>query len=225
MEDMILIHWGNKGQRWGTRNYRNYDGTLTEEGKKRYDYYENKTDRVYQTARAKQAGPKTYLKTSRWGELQENLANYSNAELKALTERARLEREYREAFNTKQYTTGRKLLNGFKTSARELADVANAGKTLLNAMQGIKESLDQARGYEEKKARQANKRAEQAKKEADKIIGKENDQAAKDWLLSIDNWKTRKNAQDFLKSFSGNKGSNYSSISKEQLEKIKKLYQ
>lgn len=217
MEDVILIHWGNKGQKWGYRNYRNYDGTLTEEGKRRYDYYENKTDRVYNTAKAKQAGPKVYQKTSRWGELQENLSNYSNAELKALTERARLEKEYREAFNTKQYTTGRKLLNGFKSSARELADVANAGKTLLDAMKGVKESLDQAKNYEQRKLNNA-------KKEADKLIKKQNDEAAKDWLLSIDDWKTRKKAQEFLKAFSGQKGSNYSNITKEQLDKIKKMY-
>lgn len=217
MEDRVLIHWGKNGQKWGVRNYRNYDGTLTEEGKKRYDYYDNKTDRVYNTAKAKQAGPKTYVKTNRWGELQENLSNYTNAELKALTERANLEKAYREAFNTKQYSTGKKILNGFKSSARELADVANAGKSLLDAIKGVKESIDQAKAYEEKKANKA-------RKEADRLLSKERDQEVKDWLLSIDNWKTRKNAQDFLKSFSGNKGSNYSNITKEQLEKIKQLY-
>lgn len=31
-----LTHWGVKGQKWGIRRYQNEDGTLTEEGKKRY---------------------------------------------------------------------------------------------------------------------------------------------------------------------------------------------
>ena len=31
-----LAHHGIKGQKWGVRRYRNTDGTLTEEGKKRY---------------------------------------------------------------------------------------------------------------------------------------------------------------------------------------------
>lgn len=31
-----LYHWGIKGQKWGIRRYQNPDGTLTEEGKKRY---------------------------------------------------------------------------------------------------------------------------------------------------------------------------------------------
>ena len=31
-----LQHWGILGMKWGVRRYRNYDGTLTEAGKKRY---------------------------------------------------------------------------------------------------------------------------------------------------------------------------------------------
>lgn len=40
-----LRHWGIKGQKWGIRRFENPDGSLTEEGKKRYGnqyYYENK---------------------------------------------------------------------------------------------------------------------------------------------------------------------------------------
>lgn len=33
-----LKHEGIKGQKWGIRRYRNYDGTLTEAGKERYRY-------------------------------------------------------------------------------------------------------------------------------------------------------------------------------------------
>lgn len=32
-----LCHHGIKGQKWGVRRYQNPDGTLTEEGKKRYN--------------------------------------------------------------------------------------------------------------------------------------------------------------------------------------------
>ena len=35
-----LTHSGIKGQRWGVRRYQNEDGTLTEEGKQRYGYYD-----------------------------------------------------------------------------------------------------------------------------------------------------------------------------------------
>ncbi len=36
MEDNELIHHGVKGMKWGVRRYQNEDGTLTEEGKKKY---------------------------------------------------------------------------------------------------------------------------------------------------------------------------------------------
>ena len=35
-EKDYLAHWGIKGQKWGIRRFQNPDGTLTEEGKKRY---------------------------------------------------------------------------------------------------------------------------------------------------------------------------------------------
>jgi hypothetical protein len=46
-----LYHWGIKGQKWGIRRYQNEDGSLTEEGLRRYahvdpdsDEYKNKTE-------------------------------------------------------------------------------------------------------------------------------------------------------------------------------------
>lgn len=36
MENVELYHHGIKGQKWGVRRYQNSDGTLTDEGRKRY---------------------------------------------------------------------------------------------------------------------------------------------------------------------------------------------
>ena len=36
-----LYHHGIKGQKWGVRRYQNEDGSLTEEGKKRYEKIED----------------------------------------------------------------------------------------------------------------------------------------------------------------------------------------
>ena len=41
-----LVHYGIKGQRWGIRSFQNKDGTLTEEGKKRYGSDSRKSDLV-----------------------------------------------------------------------------------------------------------------------------------------------------------------------------------
>lgn len=42
-EDAIC-HYGIGGQKWGTRRYRNYDGSLTPAGKERYGYKEFRDD-------------------------------------------------------------------------------------------------------------------------------------------------------------------------------------
>ena len=39
-----LYHYGIKNMKWGTRRYRNYDGTLTNAGKIRYRYNNSKND-------------------------------------------------------------------------------------------------------------------------------------------------------------------------------------
>ena len=50
-----LYHYGVKGMKWGVRRYRNYDGSYTQAGLKRYDAsmekYE-KADKRYKTAKA-----------------------------------------------------------------------------------------------------------------------------------------------------------------------------
>jgi len=196
MEDMILIHWGNKGQKWGTRNYRNYDGTLTEEGKRRYDYYENKTDRSYETGKAKQERTdKKYVKTGKWGVKQEDLSNYTDDELVALTNRAHIEKNYREMFNTKQYSKGKKFVEGFKTAANETADVINAGNNLLSSIVNFAKNILKGNSVK-------------------------NEMDVKKWLLTIPDGKERDRVMKFLQAYTGK---DLSKITPEELEVIKKL--
>lgn len=70
--DNELYHFGIKGMKWGVRRYQNKDGSLTSKGKKRYsdDYKESR-------------------------ELsKKSVSEMSNAELRKLNERRRLEQEY-----------------------------------------------------------------------------------------------------------------------------------
>ena len=45
MQASYLVHYGIKGQKHGIRRFQNEDGTLTEEGKRRYGYYDSLTDK------------------------------------------------------------------------------------------------------------------------------------------------------------------------------------
>lgn len=45
-----LSHHGIKGQKWGVRRFRNSDGTLTEEGKKRASYREKRNQKKIEKA-------------------------------------------------------------------------------------------------------------------------------------------------------------------------------
>lgn len=41
-----LAHHGVKGQKWGVRRYQNADGTLTDEGRRRYGYGSSASDTI-----------------------------------------------------------------------------------------------------------------------------------------------------------------------------------
>ena len=43
--ESYLYHYGIAGQKWGIRRFQNEDGTLTEEGKRRYEQYNLLTDK------------------------------------------------------------------------------------------------------------------------------------------------------------------------------------
>lgn len=135
MGDLILVHSGVKGQKWGKRNYRNYDGTLTEEGKKRYDYYDNKTDRAYESARNKQ------ITGSRkdWSVLNKELSKYNSSELKALNERAELERRYKEFYSEYKYRKAKEFI-------KEAASVATVISTLYKTLKFVKKTAKQGGG-------------------------------------------------------------------------------
>ena len=59
-----LKHWGIKGQKWGVRNYENYDGTLTPEGKIRYGQKAEKLKKKINIAEKRRAVHERMAKTA-----------------------------------------------------------------------------------------------------------------------------------------------------------------
>lgn len=73
--DAELYHFGIRGQTWGRRRYQNEDGSLTEEGKRRYGTREN-YERIHNKKR---------------------LSEMSDEEIRRAIDRKNLENEYRKA--------------------------------------------------------------------------------------------------------------------------------
>ena len=104
MDKNELYHWGVKGMKWGVRRYQNNDGTLTAAGKKRR-----------KTELSEDARDAARIKTKKVGEM-------SNAELRRLNERTRLEQEHKRLHP-----------NAFKRGVAVVAATAGVMTTVMTA--------------------------------------------------------------------------------------------
>lgn len=95
-----LSHFGVKGMKWGVRRYRNYDGSYTKAGLKRYDKsmqdYESARDRYKQAKASRKAG--TATKT-----------DVTNARLNMKNKERRLKKDYRHLRQDKLGDQGKDL--------------------------------------------------------------------------------------------------------------------
>lgn len=168
-----LAHTGDKGMRWGIRRWRNYDGSLTEEGKERYNYYKKKgednvpstmeknvysqwdnrggdspaTKRLRSVSGAAESATKA-LDTMKVGIRNKDLSQMSNEELRAANERARLESEYAKYYPTQVKSDTRKKVDTFlKVAGTVLALGVTASQIYSNystAQQIRNENYDKA---------------------------------------------------------------------------------
>lgn len=113
MNNTYIVHTGIKGMRWGIRRYQNPDGTLTEEGKKRYE----------------NSSKKKYIKS------------LSDEELKAKTERLKLENEYAHQTNELERNTSFKGAENAKNAIKKIdmtSPISNAAKNVATIYAGAK---------------------------------------------------------------------------------------
>ena len=100
-----LYHWGIKGMKWGRRRYQNADGTLTEEGRKRYDVHED-----YDKAHSKKS-----------------VRSMSDKELRSRINRVQMEKQYSDL--TSKTAKGKKLIGAFISTAGTISAVTAAAIT------------------------------------------------------------------------------------------------
>lgn len=118
-----LQHAGIKGQKWGQRRYRNYDGTLTEEGKQRYNYSDDQ---------------KAYDENNK-----KDYRELSNKELTDLKTRRQLIGEYKEAHPNKYNKAKSKIDTavGYATGALvtvgAMYAIYESGKSIIDHFRGV----------------------------------------------------------------------------------------
>lgn len=134
-----LKHWGIQDMKWGIRRWRNPDGSLTEEGKKRYNYYKPKYDnrkgesQATKNAKELQRVPgqvESALDAINYGVRTKSLAAKSNEELREGIERGRLEQEYAKYYPTTVKTEQRQKLDRFLKVAGAAAAIGVTASTI-----------------------------------------------------------------------------------------------
>lgn len=107
-----LIHSGIKGMKWGIRRYRNEDGTLTEEGKRRYKRQDSRRKKLEDS---KNVG---YMK-----------ANELNEKVRRLEQEKRL-----KDLTTELYNPGKKtVMDLLQSTGGRIAATAITGAALYGA--------------------------------------------------------------------------------------------
>ena len=115
MDPNELYHHGIKGMKWGVRRYQNKDGSLTNVGRK---HKRNPTKGWSKDAKAARSMKKKGVK------------GMSNAELKKVNERKRLENEYRN-LNPSKIKTGLTYVGAIAGGMGTVATLYNNSSNLI----------------------------------------------------------------------------------------------
>lgn len=143
-----LYHYGTKGQKWGIRRYQNLDGSLTEEGRKRYGSVEgleaaaqaNKTaSDVTKELGSITSSTQTFTNTQRGSKaIKKDYSNLTDDELQKRVKRLTLEKSYGDlSGDTKYVQTGKEKLREWMQTLGAALAIAGSGLAIYRALHGF----------------------------------------------------------------------------------------
>lgn len=128
-----LYHYGVKGMRWGVRRYRNYDGTYTQRGVKRFDAALAK----YDAADAKLKSTKTAYKNS-----QSTKLDVRQAKRERKTAEREVKKHYKQLKQDKLADQGKELYKNNKRITANKQNVAYMALATSVATKALREKGD-----------------------------------------------------------------------------------
>lgn len=150
LETKELYHHGTKGQRWGIRRYQNEDGTLTEEGKKRYGTPEgyraaakeaSSLEEATKGASSAVSTAASIINTQRGSQaIRKNYSKLSNEELQKRVNRLNLERAYGDlSGDTKYVQTGKEKTREILQTVGATLSIAYTAIAIYSQLHGFKD--------------------------------------------------------------------------------------
>lgn len=135
-----LYHHGILGQKWGVRRFQNADGSLTEEGKKRYGdngievNVTTKTDITQKNLKNQEsleAKKQEILNSRSAAELYKNADLFTTSELQAAYTRLQLEKSI-QSLSPKQVSKGQQFVNSAISTTKQAAELTTNSIKLYN---------------------------------------------------------------------------------------------
>lgn len=145
-----LYHSGIKGQKWGIRRYQNEDGSLTEEGKKRYGTPEtyravakeaSSLEEATKGASSAVSTAASIINTQRGSKaIRKDYSNLSDKELQEKINRLNLERAYGDlSGDTKYVKTGKEKTREVLQTVGATLAIASTAVAIYAQLHGFKD--------------------------------------------------------------------------------------
>lgn len=141
-----LCHHGIKGQKWGVQRYQNADGTLTEEGKKRYsaNVSAQSVEKALKESEKMASKAQTFTQETRGSKaIRKDYSNLSNEELQKRVTRLNLERSYGDLTgDTKYVQTGKEKARETLQTIGALMGITASAVAIYRALHGDKNKVE-----------------------------------------------------------------------------------